>query len=216
MIWNIIYLSILTTGSLFGVIRFRKLNNSNKFFLLLLLCTIVAETIGWFTAKGKASNFIVYHIFTPVQCTLVFLGYYYDLKKKVLLYSIPFIVFTGLILSLFIQPLPAFNSYFMEIELLLFSLVTIYYFSQLLKVETDINLKDYPLFWISSGLIIFSVSNIFIMGAYNFFIKSNSPQFALLNTIFFYIRLFSNYIYYSSFIVAFLVKQNTISDQYGK
>ncbi len=216
MVWSIIYIFILMLGLITGLTKLRQINNSSKVFLLLLLLTLVAELTGKTLAFYGKSNFIVYHLFTPIQCCLVFLGYYYDMRNKLFIYFMPVIILIATVLSIFVQQPPNFNSYFMEIELLLFSLLNINYFRELLKIEKEVKLKDYPLFWISSGLLIFSVSNIFIMGAYNFFIKSNITSSSTLNYFFLYTRLFSNYIYYSSFIIAFLVKQNTISDQHGK
>lgn len=210
------YILILLVGLIVGLIKIHTLNNSNKIFLLLLLSTVFVEILGPIIAFYGSSNYIVYHIFTPVQCCMVFLAYYFDVKNRIILYSIPFFVTLGLVLSLWIQPLPAFNSYYMNIELLFFSVLAILFFKSLLEIQTQHYLKDYPLFWISSGLIIFCISNIFILGTLNFVSESDIKKNKILISILMDIRYFSNYIYYSSFIVAFLVKQNTISDQYGK
>ncbi|MET3126972.1 hypothetical protein ABID42_002074 [Arcicella rosea] len=210
------YIFVLLVGIFVGLIKIKTLNNSNKIFLLLLLSTIFAEVLGPIIAFYGVSNYIVYHIFTPIQFCLVFYAYYYDIKDKILLNLIPFFIVLGLVLSLWIQPLPAFNSYYMNIELLSFSILSIYFFKNLLEIQTHNELKDYPLFWISSGLIIFCISNIFILGTLNFVSDSDIKQNKILISILMNIRYFSNYIYYSSFIVAFLVKQNTISDQHGK
>ena len=212
MTWSILYFTILATSSILGIVNFKFLNNSNKAFLLLLLCTIFTEVTAYIIVYvTQKSNFLVYHIFSPLQCAIVFWAYFLDTKKSIFIYAIPVILVTGLVLSLFIQPLPAFNSYFMEIELLLFCVLALNYFRELLKIENEIQLKDYPLFWINSGLLIFAVVNIFVLGAYNFFIKDENLKNPLLNSVFFYCRFVSNCLFYSSFSVAFLVKQNSIS-----
>lgn len=212
MIWYIIYILILTFGFVVGSFKFNVISKSNKCFLLLLLITLISEIVARRVATNGNSNFIVYHIFAPIRCMIILLGYYFDIKNRLFLYLIPVIVLISLVLSIFIQPLPNFNSYFINLEFFLFTIIPIYFFLQILKVETEYGLNDFPLFWISCGMLIFCVCNIFVLGTFNFFLKSNT----ILDVILRYVRYFSNYIYYSSFIVAFLVKQNTISDQHGK
>ncbi len=212
MIWTILYFSILATGSIIGILNFKFLNNSNKAFLLLLLCTILTEVTAYIISYvTHKSNFWIYHIFSPVQCAIVFWAYFLDTKNKYFLYFIPPVLLIALIFSLLIQPLPAFNSHFMEIELLLFCILALNYYRELLKTEKEVKLIDYPLFWINSGLLIFSVANIFIMGTYNFLIKPDNVNIPFIKTVFYYIRFFSNFLFYCSFPVAFLVKQNSIS-----
>jgi len=213
-----IYIIILLASLVVGGIKFNVLNKTNRVFLVLILLTIIAELAGRAVSiKGK-SNYIIYHFFTPIQCVLVLLGYYLDLKNKIILYIIPSMLLLGIILSLWIQPLPHVNTYFMNIEILLFTILTIKYFRDLLSLETTIKLKDFSLFWISCGLLIFCIANIFLLGAFNYIIdsKSNGVTNKFIMKILLYIRYFSNYLYYSSFIVAFLVKQNTISEQNDK
>jgi len=212
MNWYIIYLIILTMAILTGFFRFQVITASNKCFLLLVLITFITEIIARQVALSGASNFLVYHIFTPIQCSIAFLGFYFDTKARAILYTIPLMLILGLILSIWVQPLPSFNTYYMSIELFFFTFLSIVFFRRLLVVETEIKLRDFPLFWISCGLLIFSVTNLFDLGTMNFFLLSNTT----LDKILTYARYFTNYILYSSFIVAFLVKQNTISDQHGK
>ena len=211
-----IYLIILLTSCIVGVINLKKLNNSNKCFLLLLFCTLIVEAIAPIITKNGFSNYVVYHIFTPIQCVLVLWGYYLEIKNKIILWEILFMVVLAFVMSFWIQPLPSINSYYMNIEILCFIFIVVYYFNKLLEIETEFKLKDYPLFWISCGLLIFCVSNLFVLGTTNFLKNSDVLSNKLLITILIQIRYFSNYLYYSSFIVAFLVKQNTISSQHDK
>ncbi|MBB6004349.1 hypothetical protein HNP25_003012 [Arcicella rosea] len=212
MNWYLVYLFILALATMVGVFRFKVISTSNKCFLLLVLITLIVEIIAWQLAMKSGTNIIVYHIFTPMQCALVLLGYYKETKIKVFFYLIPFVIVLGTVTSIWIQPIPSFNSYYICFELFLFIFLALTFFKRLLIIETNQKLKNFPFFWISSGMLIFSITSIFDLGTHNFFIDSNT----YLDIILRYIRYFSNYIYYSSFIVAFLVKQNTISDQYGK
>jgi hypothetical protein len=170
---------------------------------MTLLSELMALNIDKFNLP---SNYIVYHIFNPIQYIIVAWAYYQEFRKKQILISMPIMVIWSLILSVFIQPITEFNSYYISFELLIFTAFSVYYFLLLLRIETDNKLKDYPLFWISCGWLLFSVANLFVFGTYNSFFKENS----YIERVFAYIRVFSNYILYSLFIVAFLVKQHTL------
>jgi RsiW-degrading membrane proteinase PrsW (M82 family) len=210
MIWFEIYIIILSAAIINGCIRFRFLHRSNKLFLLLLCITLVIELVAYKIGSLGKTNFWIYHIFTPIQYVIVAFAYFWDSKNKFILWSILFMFIAGLIFSLWIQPLPAYNSYYMILELFAFTLLSANYFKDLLAIDTEELLKNFPLFWISCGLIFFSVANLFVLGTYNYFLKIES--FEGLN----YLRYFSNYFYYSMFILAFLVKQNSISDSNAK
>lgn len=212
MNWYVAYLCILAFATITGIFRFSVISASNKCFLLLVLTTFFVEIIARQLAIRVGTNIVVYHIFTPMQCALVLLSYYIETKIKGFLYLMPFVIVLGIVMSMWVQPIPSFNSYYICFELFVFTLLAITFFKRLLLIETSQKLKDFPCFWISSGLLIFSVISIFDLGTYNFFAHSNTSLDKALR----YMRYFSTYIYYSSFIVAFLVKQNTISDQHGK
>ena len=202
--WYNVYSSILLIGIIIGCLRFKVINKSNKFFLLLIFATFISESIAHTMIQNGKSNFSVYHIFSPLQYSLVALGYYFDTRSKYTLLTIPLMIIISIFFSIWIQSPPLFNSYFLTIELFLFSILGISFFQKLLKANTETKLKNYPLFWISCGIILFSVSNLFIFGTHNFF-KILNP--AIKHT-FKYLRYFTNYFYYIMYIFAFLVKQN--------
>jgi hypothetical protein len=210
MIWFRIYLFLLGIGIIIGIIKYKSLNRSNKTFLLLLLITIFSEFVANKMATLGKSNYLVYHIFTPIQYAIIALGYYFDTRSKLVFITIPIMIITSIVFSVLIQPLPAYNSYFMIVELLVFTLLSTYFFMNLLKIETEVLLTNYPLFWISSGLLLFSVSNLFVLGTINFFSKSEP------NVILTYLSYFTNYFYYTMYIFAFISGQKTISESYDK
>lgn len=88
------------------------------------------------------------------------------------------------------------------------SLIVLY---NLLIIKSEHSFKNFPIFWICCGFLTFSLVNLFALGAYNFI---NQNQ--LLVNVFQKIRIFSNYLLYSLFIVSFLVKQYSIKKLNGK
>lgn len=202
-----LYFAILLLGIIIGSIRFKNLNKSNKIFLLLLLITFISETLSLYLRKyGLQKNFLQSHIFHPIQFTIVAYAYFVELRAKVILYLIILMTVWEIILTIFIQPISLYDTYFINLELLIFSIFSIVYLYKLLKIKTEYSIVNFPLFWISCGLLIFSIANLFFFGTYNTFFGEKSS----LQELFMYIRFFTNYVLYGLFIIAFLVKQYTL------
>jgi hypothetical protein len=208
MMWFSIYIIILVSSIVIGVYKFSVLNRSDKFFLLLLFSTIVSEIIAHYFRGNNKSNYFVYHIFAPLQYLLVALAYYYDKRNRYILISIPIMSAVSIFLSLWVQTFKQFNSYFVNIEHFIFIIFAIRFFRNLLTVNSKINLKDYSLFWISSGLLLFCVSNLFMFGTFNLF-KKIDP---IIYKVFVYLRYFTNYIYYSIIGISFIIKAKNIKN----
>lgn len=209
---NIYYL-ILLAGVIIGAVKFRSLNKSNKTFLLLLLITCLFELLSYFLRKyDLQKNFLHSHIFHPVQFGLIAWAYFQELRHIFLKRLILVMIILEVVLTIFFQPITQYDTYFVNIEYLIISVFSILYFRKLLSIRTEHSLFSFPLFWISCGLLLFCVSNLFFFGTFNtFFNKKNDLQLAFM-----YIRIFTNYILYGMFTVAFLVKQHTLVDDERK
>ena len=85
------------------------------------------------------------------------------------------------------------------------SLWALLYFNELFKKVSEHKFLDYPLVWISIGLLVFNVTNIVGLGLFNR-INVTTASGEVLQ----YIRSFTNYLLYSSFIGAFYCAQKII------
>ncbi len=204
-----IYYGILFIGVIVGISKIPILNRSNKAFLLLLLITFIHEIFSYFLREYKLQkNFLHSHIFHPIQFILIGYAYFQELRYPLIKRIIPIMVLLALVLTLFVQPISQYDTYFINIELLIFSFFCILYFRKLLLIRTEYALFSFSLFWISCGLLLFCVSNLFYFGTFNtFFNEKNDWQI-----VFMYVRLFTNYILYTMLIIAFSVKQHTLND----
>lgn len=208
MIFTWIYLTLLIIGTFIGFIRFKSLNQSSKIFAILLLITTITEIIAQviFRYIFHEANFFIYHIFTPIQFTLIALGYFQEIRLKFIPYLIPIMLIVAITLSLTIQNIEVFNSYFTNLSFFITAIFTNLYFYKLLQFDTNHKFSDFPLFWISCGLLLFTVTNIFVFGTFNTFFNSNN----IISSMFRYVRIFTNYILYIMFVIAFLNKQSFI------
>ncbi len=209
MIYTLIYILILLIGCLIGIFKYRDLNRSSKIFAVLLFTTFFTEIIAQVILRlllHRPNNFFMYHIFTPIQFSLIACAFFEELKVKFIIYLIPLMLVLAIILSSTIQPFDVFNSYFTNISFFFITIFTVIYFQKLLNFVTEDTFTDFPLFWISCGLMLFTISNTFVFGTFNTFFSSNN----IFSSIFRYVRIFTNYILYILFIVAFLNKQSFI------
>lgn len=209
----LVYFSILLLGIVIGLVKYNKLNKSSRIFLLLLFISLLSESLAEIIRKKEFfSNFFIYHFFIPIEYCLIAWAYFEQLKYRYILLSIPIMVVIAIFLSTYVQPITEFNSNYLSLSLLLYFVLAILYLVKLLKINTDKSLKDYPLFWISCGWLLFSASNLFVFGTYNTFFKG----IGILEQVFSYIRIITNYILYLLFIVAFLVKQHNLLENERK
>lgn len=203
-----IYFLILSVGIAYGQYRFKLLANSSKWLWVLLVFTLFEEIAAYTIAYGQKMNFIVYHIFTPLQYALIAWTYYQEIRNKVIIWSIFIFLLFAIVNSLFLQDFSHFNSHTLNISMLMIILLCTWYLYQMLHQKSQSSFTNYPLFWISCGFLLFNVGNLIFFGAFNFLIKGNNT----IVQIFRVMRVTTNYIQYLLIIAAFASKQTTLKD----
>lgn len=199
------YFAILVIGILVGIYRYSKLMPATRILVYLLAFTLLTEGVAYYLALVKVSNGLVYNLFMIVQPILV--GYTYIQESSKLVIQIALGVVTFLTIAFWWQISPAaFNSNGLVIVLVFLIMLPLNYFYQLLRKETEVPIQHFPLFWISVGILLFGVLNIFNFGMINS-LNSNNPFVAFLLAN---IGIYSNYFFYSLFIIAFSVPQNSL------
>lgn len=208
MYYLFIYYTILILGIVIGFYRFKKLAKSTRVFWLLLIVTMISELCAYLCNKLISINYLVYHIFSPLQYCFVALGFNKELKLEVIKISIPLMIITSIIISVWFQPVSKLNTFYINLNFFITTLIAVYYLWKLLKLDTEYSFSVFPLFWISCGFLFFNISNLFAFGTFNTFFKVNNQ----LERVFAYVRIFTNYLLYLLFVIAFLVKQYTLLD----
>ena len=209
-----IYFGILILSFLAGIYRFPKLNRANKFFFILIGITLLSEIIASYFRDKKilTGNLIQYHIFHIIEYILICYGYFIEVKSKYIFWGIPLGVLLSIFLSIFIQPITSFNSYFVNTELFIFTLLSVWTLLKLLQIKTELSFISFPIFWVSIGWILYTVCNVFFFGTNNTYFQKGS----IFETIFFRLLYFSNYLLYLAFTVGFLAQQNSLSNHGNK
>lgn len=205
-IYEIVYLVLIGAGFLVGVIRWKKMAKSSRWAVLLLAATLISEIFASYWAKHYRNNLWVFHCLSPVQFVLITYCFWEELKlkiQKISIYVVP-VLFIGI--STFIQS-GQFPSYPITISFVFFVAWSLFYFRALLLKASDDSVLAYPLFWISCGWLQFCVVNLFPFGLFNSFFQDNINE---LNAIFRNIRIGSNLVLYSCYLVAVLSPQKRL------
>lgn len=204
---EVAYFSLLVIGLTVGLLKIRTFQRSGKIILYLLAFTFISEVISEICRAILRNNMMVFHIYNPVQYTLMAIAYNQEIKhgKIIWLTIVGYLAF-AILNAIFWQPFfEEYCSYSFNVNVILVSSLSLYYLYRLLNEETDNAFTQYPLFWISVGYLIYNCINILGLGAFNH-LSADSKLAYILEVI----RTLSNYMLYSMFIVAFLTKQKSL------
>ena len=205
---HIIYHSVILVGILIGAVRFSKLSVSSRIFFLLLVITPLIELIGFYFALKYKNNSPVSNSFTLLEYFIFCAAFYLDSKIKLIMGLLAGLFLSGIINGLFFQHILKEQATYTELllslcEIVIYFLYLVLYFK---NVDT-LPLRQFPLFWIGLGIMLFSIVSIVAFGFLELSKKGD-----IWYTIAGYARQYSNYLLYLLFIPAFLSPQKRLRD----
>jgi hypothetical protein len=146
--------------------------------LFLYLVVILATTLlAIFVVNGlkMESNLFLFHIFTPIEYTLIGLLYNDILSgavvRRAIRISIPVFIVTSILFSLFVQRFRDNNSYIVIIECVLIICWTLLFFREVLLYREAEVLVRYPRFWIGMGILVYFTETMAINGLMDYMVK---------------------------------------------
>ena len=150
------------------LIKRKVLTLEQRIIGLLIIVTLPFELYAGYLQSFNSNNLFVYHILIPIQyCFYAYLYYRYiafKIIKKLILASIGLVITAAVVLALTIQPLTNYNSYVIILTNFLLCAWVLSYYRQIFVQLTIVNLKQEPLFWISTGLLFFALGDFFVGG----------------------------------------------------
>ena len=148
-----------------GMLRFKYLKEEYKLLLAYLTASVLVETWGEVTFfMGSKGNMIGYNIYTILEVTLLGLLYYQFIKTQVFrqIVLISIVVFDLLATYRLIADPHAYDDLSWSLSNALLIVYVLLFFYDLLKQPEIAVLTRYPMFWISSGILIFFSGTIFV------------------------------------------------------
>lgn len=141
-----------------GLILFKRLNRSQRLLLGLVITSSITEILANLLISLKSSNLPVYNTYTLVNLNLIFCIYLSKFNKGSRHYLTGYLIFCNLfaiVNVLFFQPITSYNSNLLVLVSITFLLLALNYFYRLLKEVKYQRLERNPLFWLSSGIVLY-------------------------------------------------------------
>lgn len=131
-----------------------------RILFIYLVVQMLFEVVIWGRVfSGHHNNMFLPHIFTPIECILVFLMYMRVLTnwtaKRAIGWSIVIYIPVCFIFSCYIQKLDAWNSYDTLIGSLMIICWALLFLREMFFFGPATGLMRYPLFWINAGTLIY-------------------------------------------------------------
>ena len=198
MIWILIYLIIVLIASLLGLFFFKKSALPQRIITVLLLVTLVSESISTYLPIHGFNNYPVYHFYVIIAFWLYSLIYFLFLPNQrarffILLIPILFTIFS-VINSLSFQKLDSFPSINIMTSNVILIVYCLIYFKYLIDLNPFQSLRKKGSFWFNCAVLVYFTMQIFIWGILNYLIKNHlnvNPvlNFGLAISIIYYITI---------------------------
>jgi hypothetical protein len=176
-IYTEIYIGLAALSLLFYLPLLRRGESYARWIVLYLaLCLITTAAAILLPAyTGQKNNLFVFHIFTPLEYTVLSLLYSHVISdvriRKVIRTSIPLFLLLSLLLSIFIQGYKSNNSYTVILECILLILWSLFFLREILLLQQVTALHRFGLFWISVGILFLFTGSLIIEGMLNYLIN---------------------------------------------
>jgi hypothetical protein len=180
---SIYFILLLTALVMYGMALKTKQRYITLLFIYLLSSLVVGLLAFYVRGHTKSgNNLFLFHIFTPVEYTLLSLVFYTILSgpkvRKAVLVSIPVFIGLSVLFSLFVQGTLDNNSYIGIIESILLVCQALLFLREVLLLKQVTALYRYPLFWISTGILVYFTETMVIEGLLDYLIR-HSMELAL-------------------------------------
>lgn len=207
-LYHFIYFTILFCGIIVGLVRYGVLNSNSKIMFFLLILTITSEGVTLYQKLYAEPNFIVYHLYQPIEIIVIGIAFWNEIRSKLIIYLVLANCAFSVINSLYLQPYDLeFNSNAFLIQSCTFIVLSLWYLQRLLVEKSPYIFVAYPMFWISMGFALFNIINLFVLGTHN----AIANLFPEINSVFRIVRFISNYFLYIIFIISFLSSQRKLN-----
>jgi hypothetical protein len=196
-----IYLSILLTGAIAGFIHYRKLEPEFKIITILLLITLISESITRVLAVTIRNTSPVYHFYSPIEYIGWALAFYYlaisFTLKRLILFSIVVFVILSVLNSLFLQTWLMLNSNADLMKTLLTSTFSFFVLLEQIKQSAKSRKLLNAHIILILAVLWFNLQSFFFFAFHNYFLSKKVKMLYMYD-----IHYVSNIIYYILIVVA--------------
>jgi hypothetical protein len=169
----LLYIAVFSFGIplVTGAINFGRLDRQMRLLLLLVVIIGTTESMTFYFSEILHRDYHwIHHIYLPIEyaiLTLIFSSWIrHPLISRLLRFSIPFFWVFSIFNSFLLQNLKDLNSYSITLSLIVYTVMSLYVLFQIMSEDTGHVIKNH-IFWISSGLLIFSAGDLAYFAFYS-------------------------------------------------
>lgn len=134
--------------------------------LLLTLCGLLSDVLGYFFSEEKSNNLVLLHIYTLVEFSLLSIFYFlfykqYVGKNYIFLLLIPAFYVVGY-LDYRMHGSDSIDNLSASIESLVLSIYALTSFLVIMNKLVFKNLLSVPFFWVNSGVLLYFLPNLLV------------------------------------------------------
>lgn len=167
-----IYLIVLFLCSLICLYHYKVLAKYLRYFTLMLFTTLLVESVAVFLIRNNAWLFNIYTCFEFIFYFLLFRFHIENEKfKNTTLYFIAIFLLVALTNILFFQGINLFNNYTHSLGSVLIVTCSVAFYRQSLNSANPQPLLHVPMFWISTGLLMYYTCSFFFYGLFHYIIS---------------------------------------------
>ena len=200
------YLVILLTVVTYGLFNFKKLSLPFKLLNLLILFTLLIESMTWSGIYPIENPLILYHIllpFTMFMLYIIFSNLSITKRKIDFIITIVFIL-SSIINSVWYQT-ESFPSHGLTLLCNLGIWLSLNTFKDLLLLPTKIDITKHAIFWLSIFTLFFYSITFFTFTFFNLYIEYSGLQD---------LSFYSNFILYPGYLIALYFDVNRTKSIY--
>lgn len=143
-----------------GVFGYKSLTKDQRLIWLFVIATFVNDSLALLLKVLHRTNLWVYHFFVPVSFIIILGVYAYHLSetqfmKRVFRWVIIIFVLLAVFNTIWLQGLYSFNSNMISLSSLIYMILAIAYFYQLIKTREQERLDKVPMVWFNTGILLY-------------------------------------------------------------
>lgn len=155
--------------------RYKKLDSVLKLMAVFFFISSIVDTLLLVLPRtGLKDNAPLIHLFTAVIVLFFGIVYYRSfhipLFKKIAV-AVSVLAFMGIIYGVITEGIMSFPSFSNSVLGVVFTVLSLLYFYQLLNAREFVHIEKLPMFWINSGVLLYFGINIFLFMLFDKFIN---------------------------------------------
>jgi len=207
---TVIWLILLVTTGLLGIIKYRQLSRSFQILTQLLFIIVINEIVATLLLPFIGTNYPFYHAVQIIE--LLYFGFIFNhllnknrVQAKVILVLAFVLSSISIYFSFFYQSLYSFPSLGSVLLSFFVVLASVLLFHQMIRSPISVPILKQSKFWFGAGSLFFYTITFFILGFFKFILdmEGRMPDWAylLLNA--------ANYLLYTCYFIAIFLASKT-------